>query len=222
LLEKFGIQTGKDPDFQFAVAGRWNPQNASLVGASMLLATQSGGTFDVGAFSTTHDNKTGARIMAYDDGVKVCNLPGDLKNAVGRTDILGRKAVSDCGLYQMLGSLASHQQYGGELSPVMDYFQDRVEQVLGRYRLHEVIHQSAWINEHARKGDSPENHAEMVNTLGRAWLESYLKFQKYGSLEGTVVGDISAVIAQTAIKIAGQRKLTADEKKAEVKRLIAV
>lgn len=213
ILERFGVIDNNEPDYQFAVGGRWGAENASVVGASMLLATQEGGTYRPGAFSTTHDVLTGARIMAYDDGVKQDGLPGDLPEAKGRTDILGRQVETDIPLYQILGTLAAHNEYDGPFAPVMDRYRGRVHEVLGHHGLAEVLRMSAWIQEHSWEGDSSEQHEKMVNTFGGAWLNAYRASRQKGSLGGTVIGDISSAVAQAARDLNDQRRriLLADE-----------
>jgi hypothetical protein len=63
--------------------------------------------FSMDAFSTSHDESTGARIMAYDAGVLNTDFKYMPKKITGRTDMLARQSITDIFLYQFIGSLVS-------------------------------------------------------------------------------------------------------------------
>ncbi len=203
VLESFGVTDNKNPDLQISVAGRWSPETAPIVGSSMLLATQAGGTYEPNDFVTTHQ-QTGARIMAYDDGIRrEYEWEADLANAKGRTDILGRRIVSDIPLYQVLGTLASHHDYDGPLKGTFADYRGKLHSVLGKHGLRDAIYSAAWIKQH-EDGDDPMPHVNMVNRLGEAYLDSAAAFRKTGRISGTPMGDVGRVIAETMVSCRDQ------------------
>jgi len=117
MLSSFGLLDLDNLELQLSMAGRWENEEAAVVGASTLLATSIGKQYSEGAFSpeqAANIADTGARIMAHDaarNGVRHEGFPFDLEAAGGRTDILGRATVDDCKNYQLLGTLASHYRY---------------------------------------------------------------------------------------------------------------
>jgi hypothetical protein len=214
VLETLGITQNREPDLQLCMGGRWSEGIVPYVGSTMLLATQAGGTFKPGAFASTHA-QTGARIMAYDDGVKLSGLPGDLKKANGRTDILGRQAASDADLYQIMGTLASHMEFGGRFEKDMEWFIGHHRKNLRSHGLGEVVHSSAWIEQHAQKRDSSERHENMVNTLGLAWLKSHEAQQSGHSILGTPMGDTGLLVAQVMQRMQKERKMLSEQNRDE-------
>ena len=180
MLEKFGIlpkedETNRYPaEIQTCVAGRWLPDIAALVGSTMLLATQRGVKYSPGAFSTdAHDNVTGARIMAYDGGVRDNGFPFDRPDAEGRTDMLGRRVVNDLDLYQVLGTLAVNLQYGGYFEKEAEKFRMKILQVLGSNNFLHTVFQSAWVEQHASPYDTLKNHEDMIGKLTDRWQTDY-------------------------------------------------
>jgi len=168
ILEMFGVVDPEFPDIQVAVAGRWNEELAPYVGASVLLGTDRGVLYEEGAFSTTHDSDTGARIMAYDAGVKKEGLPFDVKSAAGRTDMLGRHSLGDSYIYQLLGTLTSHMQFGGIFGNRMAEVNERLNSVFEKYGLRRHLFESAWVYDHKKESDTPKNHERMVRWFTEA------------------------------------------------------
>lgn len=172
LLECFGAIQEEKPEIQTAMAGRWNEEYAGIVGASMLLSTRRGVVYEPGAFGTTHNSETGARIMAYDAGVRERNLPFDLPEAQGRTDMLGRRIYSDLDTYQVLGTLATHAQFNGPMKGVMQSYSQQFMKILQKYGLTVPLRQSAWVYDHKKEGDSLQAHEAMVSSFTQAWMQS--------------------------------------------------
>jgi hypothetical protein len=172
VLERFELIPHIEPEIQATMAGQWNEDEASVVGASVRLATLRAVIYKPGAFSTTHDVVTGKRIMAYDGGVRLRNLPFDLPAAKGRTDMLGLRHFSDLGVYRRLGTLASHAHYDGPLGNQLRKYEREFLRILEQEGLVEVLRSSAWIYDHAKEGDSAEDHEHMVGAFTGAWLRA--------------------------------------------------
>lgn len=178
ILQCFGALNPRKFDLQSCVAGQLNPQNAPIVGASMLLATDQGVHYRMNDLQTTHD-QTGARIMAYDGGVKKTGLPFDLPQADGRTDILGRHSLRDLGLHQMLGTLLVHNQFGGMFENVGKDYAEAFSKILEKNQLLPALNQSAWVYDHANPDDTLDNHNSMLLRFTTKWAEDRVK-QNFG------------------------------------------
>lgn len=200
MMEKFGVIDSVNPDFQNAMGGRWSPETSAIVGASILLSTTRRVPYAPGAFSTTHDSQTGKRIMAYDAGVKVNGLPFDLPNAEGRTDILGRHDLTDADRFQLLGCLATHRDYNGRFEGLFEDYSRGFVKTLGRNGLLEHLRESAWIFDHAKDGDTPEDHEKMVKRFTDVW-DSASRQVGFG-----VIGDVNRLLMDTLGAVQGQRE----------------
>jgi len=211
ILELFGVVDPQFPDIQVAVAGRWSERLAPYVGASVLLGTDRGVLYADGAFSTTHNDKTGARIMAYDDGVKIEGLPFDVETAKGRTDMLGRHSLGDSHLYQILGTLASHQEFGGVFGNRMKGVNESLAFILKKYGLDRHLFESAWVFDQAKEGDDSRNYERMV----RRFTEARMMAGNSG-----VKWDVQRLINMTQQDIAAEREMVIREQPDEYDRLM--
>ena len=169
VLESFGVIDLAIDDLQICAAGRRPEENAAIVGSATLLSRNIGRTYADGAFQTSH-RETGARIMAYDAGVKLNGMPFDSHILHGRTDILGTQDVGDFGRYQVLSSLAAHQETGEIFTPLMRTFSKDYLKVLERAGLHRVLRQSAWVFDNAKGDDDLRNHEGMVRRFTDKWM----------------------------------------------------
>ena len=199
ILELFGVIDPEMPDIQLAVAGRWNENLAPYVGSAVLLGTDRGVLYGPGAFSTNQNDKTGARIMAYDAGIKISGMPFDVQSAKGRTDMLGRHSLGDTFLYQLLGTMASHHQFGGEFSDMMPEMQFGMDSVLRQYGLDSHLRDSAWVYDYAVGGsaDSFEQHEQMVGRFAGVRMAPETR---------AVQQDIRQLIADAQKQMMGRRE----------------
>ena len=110
--------------------------------------------------------------MAFDGGVKQEGLPFDLPSAVGRTDMLGRRHYADFWTYRRLGTLATHAEYEGPLGREFEPFERSFLSILERANLTGALRSSAWVFQHARRGDDAEAHERMVGKFTNAWLRA--------------------------------------------------
>jgi hypothetical protein len=109
--------------------------------------------FSVGDFSTSHDEATGARIMAYDAGVLSTDFKYMPKNITGRTDMLARQDVKDIFLYQFIGSLVSQSIHGGMFQKEGKMFIQEYKNILKSYG-NEFILNGNWIYDQDREKGS--------------------------------------------------------------------
>jgi hypothetical protein len=66
FLQKEKLIDEGNPDLQVCIAGRLPSCEASILGSVMIFSAEYVKDFSIDAFSTSHDECTGARIMAYD------------------------------------------------------------------------------------------------------------------------------------------------------------
>jgi hypothetical protein len=171
LVEMTGGLNGiKDPEIQFAMGGRLPEEIAGLVGATSLLGTNRGRRFKEGAFKTTHDNDTGARIMAYDAGVLDNSLPFHLPGAKGRTDRLGCQILSDADIIQTLGTLGTHTAHKGRFTPQWKRFREEMLFVLDKLNLTRHLRDADWILDPKNPDDTTlDKHEGMVRKFTDTW-----------------------------------------------------
>ncbi len=200
ILEKCGVIHSERPELQVAVGDRLHEDLAAQVGSAVLLGTSRGIVYPDNAFATTHDEQTGTRIMAYDAGVRRSGMPYDVAGAEGRTDMLGRRHYGDIGIYQLLGTLAVHEQRGERFAPLMRRFSRGFHDVLSCHGLRNSLHASAWIFDPTKNGDDPVRHAEMVNRFGNAWMES-MNEPGFG-----IIGDVRRLIELASHEVRAQRE----------------
>lgn len=163
-----------DANSQLCAAGRWTDlETPAVVGSTILLASTSNiERYDLrGKLTSSHKKEVCRRIMAFDAGVKVEGLPFDLAKANGRTDILGRFALSDSDTWQLISTLATHHTYEGPFKDLFTTYKDSHERIVREHGLSTVIRSSRWIKE-PRKGsqrilqDDPyDYHEAMINRI---------------------------------------------------------
>ncbi|MFC1615817.1 hypothetical protein ACFL21_01640 [Patescibacteria group bacterium] len=195
----FGVIDKDSPDMQPCIVGRWSEETAAIVGASMLLATERGVEYDVGAFTTTH-RETGKRIMAYDAGIRRTGLPYDLPKAEGRTDMLGRHSYSDLHKYRILGTLAAHHDFGGYFGNLFRIYSRLFKDILREHGLLGHLMDSAWVYDHAEKGDSFKDHHNMVSMFTGAWTKAS------GMVHLGVIREVNLLIKEIEKEILGHRE----------------
>lgn len=199
LLEFFGGIRADARQLQTAMAGRLGEHGAAVETSTILLTTPLGGRYRDSAFETTHHEKTGGRLVIYDAGVREGGLPFDVSAAEGRTDILGRRALEDLDVQKVIGTLATHFQFGGPLAHLFPDFEQQHREVLRRYGLDGALHASAWIADHAEKHDTLAFHGVMIDRFADARLQG-LQRVDYG-----VVREMGLLVADMAERIRAQQ-----------------
>jgi len=172
LLEFFVGVRAETRQLQTTMAGRLSEQGAAIQASTILLTTPLGGRYRDDAFATSHGHKTGGRLVIFDAGVRTEGLPFDVPAASGRTDILGRRALEDVDVQKVVGTLVTHGQFGGHFEELFDEFRLRHLDILRRYGLESALHFSAWIADHAERGDSLAFHGAMVDRFATERLRS--------------------------------------------------
>ncbi|PID70234.1 hypothetical protein CSB37_02510 [bacterium DOLZORAL124_38_8] len=180
-LFKIGVlDADMDLDLQPCIPGRLNNQYAGILGSAMIFSSYTCVTYEKNSFCTSHDEITGARIMAYDDGVldrTIGNLPNSL---IGRTDMLGRRDARDLYLYQVLGSLVSQSVYGGPLQIIGKRFIDDYISLLNQHELLHIL-EGQWIyNKEFDTDFGAESHYELIKTCTDQWLSDFHEGSKTG------------------------------------------
>ncbi|MBI4127149.1 hypothetical protein HY463_00400 [Candidatus Peregrinibacteria bacterium] len=194
VLGSFGVIDLAVDDIQICAAGRRPEENAAIVGSATVLSRNIGRTYAKGAFQTTHST-TGARIMAYDAGVKNPGLPFDFPSLAGRTDILGTRDLTDIGRFQVISTLAGHDEMGIGFAPLMRVFKEEYSKVLKRAGLEKQLRQSAWVYDNAQPGDDLDNHEDMLRRFTDKWMYAS------GRPGFGVIRDVKTLIAQAKGKI---------------------
>lgn len=214
LLEFFGGIRADNRQLQTAMAGRLGEHGAAVETSTILLTTPLGGRYRDDAFETTHHQATGGRLVIYDAGVRDGGLPFDVPAAEGRTDILGRRALEDLDVQKVIGTLATHFQFGGPLEHLFPQFEQRHREILRRYGLDGALHASAWIADHAQAHDTLAFHGVMIDRFAQARLDG-LQRVDYG-----VVREMGLLVTDMAERIRAEQPRLVQVHPDEVKHLM--
>lgn len=228
-----GLLDENQASFQLCAVPRLSALDGAIVGGTMMLRTKKPYPVAEGVFETSHDFKTGRRLLIYDDGGNMASLPfmpvGG-KN-LGRTDIVGRIAFSDAALWQFLRTMHRDRD-GGIFEGLWWEFVQRYVGILGKYGMSEVINDS-WIlaNGGHSASLSPDEvearsrgQAEHFATLKRctdAAFEYVRQYEETGEMQG-VVYEIILLCGEMEerMQTVQARILGADEFKKERKLLL--
>lgn len=144
-LDAFGVIDKNLPELQLSLPGRLTPKDAAVLGSAILLATEKGKEYDENAFLTNQNESTGKRIMSY-EGHGYCRVQLPFMTPLsGRTDMLGRRSLSDADLYQLLGTvLIQAEAKSGPFAKFAHEFKFRYLQILARHELESVL-EGSWI-----------------------------------------------------------------------------
>ncbi|KKQ70905.1 MAG: hypothetical protein UT33_C0013G0021 [Candidatus Peregrinibacteria bacterium GW2011_GWC2_39_14] len=204
----------EEPDLQYCGAGEQPEKTAGIIGASTILsAIRSVPSYEPGAFRTTH-NQTGARIMCYGDGVRETDLPFDVAEAGGRTDILGRRCLGGIGRFRLLTTLANHGAHNKRFGDLMGTYVMRLKGILHEYGLLQFLYESAWIFDTKKEGDSIEAHERMVNRFMQAWT------QASRSVDFGVIREVNELLNEMEAAIQMQREAIIREQPDDYQKLL--
>ncbi len=173
LFLMFGVVDINDMDIQVTIGGRLGNENAGTVCASNILTSPSLVTYAPGAFSAgTYDWETDCRVMIYDAGVRNKHLPFDVKGAVGRTDRVGCKDLTDIFQLQVLGTFGVHREFEGPFKEQAGVYRDGFMNALKDHGLEAAFHQAPWIrHKELKHWDAIEYHEQMLTDFTRARRE---------------------------------------------------
>ncbi|MBI4836034.1 MAG: hypothetical protein HY817_02125 [Candidatus Abawacabacteria bacterium] len=218
-LKLEGIIDDNDYDLQITISGRWPEEIARTVGTAMIFGSEFCPDLKPGAFMTkSHNDETGGRVMLYDAGGKIGDLPYDMPRAIGRTDMQGRRHLGDLDLYQVIGTGATHYVYHGRWHNSFAHFRKRVDAIIAESELTDTIRSSTWIyDEH--QGDrnwksGVAKHEAMLTTLGG----EYAKATKLADLG--IIGKMRDAIGRLEHAMATTRTAIIREDRAAFARLI--
>lgn len=216
ILARFGVMDTESPDLQIAMGGRLPEKLAAISGISVMLSTDTGIRYAPGAFKTSHA-VTGARIMAYDARVKVEGLPYDRKDAMGRTDMLGRRSLIDIQHYRVVHTLLTDLQYGGVFQQLGKEYVEDFMAILQKYGLQNLLNQTTWIFNPDRKveADSIENHENVIAKVTEAW------FKASGMVDFGLIGEMRRLIYDYYNKVKQMRETVIKRDQKEYERYLA-
>ncbi len=168
LFMMFGTVDPTKIDMQVTIGGRLSNENAGIVCASNILASDVSVQYADGAFHTDgHDWSTDVRIMVYDAGVRKKSLPYDVQ-ANGRTDKIACRSFFDIKQLQLLGTFAVHSEFGGRFADEFEVYKDGFKALLKSHGLINAFHGSAWVSAKYNPYDPPEYHEKMIKSFTEA------------------------------------------------------
>ena len=172
MYDLFGLIKHTDPQFQICLAGRWTPETAAIFGSSILLSNFQTPDYIPGCFDSNQNSLTDSRLMAYDAGLcfRQFGVPYDLEAAIGRCDTMAQNDHTVLNRGRTLGTVCSHHDYEGPFKSLFEDYRDAFLIALSKAGgLDETIMESAWVAQHAKEGDTGQNHFEMVQKIKTAW-----------------------------------------------------
>jgi hypothetical protein len=174
-MGQLGVIDVERPEIQTTMCGGdWSQETTGIVCTSILLATERGVQYKPGAFETSHNASTDARIMARDAGIWTKDMPFHLSGSNGRTDKLGGRHYNDINLSRPLGTLANHGMRNGPFAPIWKWYKAEFLQILRRHGLHQALYQTDWVKDPRVKSidDTSRNHEAVVDKFTGAWFQS--------------------------------------------------
>lgn len=173
LFLMFGVVDTREMDIQVTIGGRLGNENAGIVCASNILASPSMVTYAPGAFSAGgYDGETDCRVMIYDAGVRNTGLPFDVRGAVGRTDRVACKDLTDIFQLQVLGTFGVHREFEGPFKDQAGVYRDGFMNALKDHGLEAAFHQAPWVrHKELKHWDAIEYHEKMLADFARARRE---------------------------------------------------
>jgi hypothetical protein len=186
-----GLVDPEYPELQLAAPMRLGKESCAILGASILLATGVGYEFNRDSFSTNRNDETGFRMIVFDAGSRNDTLPF-CNTHYGRTDIQGRRDLSDIDRFQLLQTVLAQREVGGALKGLADPFEEGLRSVLARYNLEHVL-ADEWTHR-VEAGLFDKDLQELgyahfdasIAPLVAAWTKSFDRSREVGQLEGIV------------------------------------
>ena len=205
VLNAEGVIDTEHPELQVCIPGRLPPDLCAILGASILLATEIGVKYDPNSFSTNAE-VTGLRIMAYDAGGPREAFPFSTPIG-GRTDMLGRRALSDIDNYQLLGTVLIRSKDFGPYGDLAKSYIAEFKQILAKYGLSEVL-KTSWVAKNEAKGDflaSQRHYYDAVLPCTNAWF-TWFEANKDAEQQSGIVSDVRNLLDSLGERVNMQRK----------------
>lgn len=144
-----GLLKENQATFQLCAVPRLDAHDGAIVGGVMMLCTKKPYPVAEGLFETSHDSSTGRRLLIHDDGGYMAYLPFMPRimpqggRELGRTDVIGRIAFSDAGLWQFLRTMHRDKD-GGIFESLWAEFVERYVAILAAHGMSDVLNDD-WI-----------------------------------------------------------------------------
>ena len=218
-----GIIDWEFPEIQICIAGRLNLKNCAYLGASIMAGTDANVPYSPRSFDTNSDPLTAFRMIIYDDKGLRDKFPFDVTRE-GRTDVLGRRTLSDFGLVQRVGSLLSYSEepldgsnltvttaHLEEFHRLAEQYRNSLKTILNDHDLANVL-SHLWLNpvylQQTRSQDSQERRWRdglrhfngAIKPMMDAWNQCADEAENTGKMDG-VVGAVQTLIEETANSI---------------------
>lgn len=196
LLQMMGIPI---ETYQVGGQGHWPQEVCEVVAATYLLGSSHPVRYAAGAFKTTHE-ETGARYMAYGDGVLNRDMPYSLEIPEGedRTDVLAQPHPDSFALGHLVDALVTSALYeGGHFREEGLSFLANGRRLLQESGLSQVVASTGWIARNA--ADNVENHEAVVRVLTDRWAH------EVGRPGNGLVGDFRRMLVGHAGRLEAKR-----------------
>lgn len=187
-LRLSGVVDSEFPEIQISAPGRLFPRNVAIRSSAVMFASTKCIEYDREAFSTTHNESTGARKCAYDAGGESVVLPF-MSKLDGRTDSLGHLSEDDIELVQLLHTVLIQGQVGqGPFANLSRVFSDRYLAILKKYGLGNIL-DGSWIYLSADSrsdNNASDTHYHLVKRVTDAYFSCSDRYRETGAEDGII------------------------------------
>lgn len=150
--------------------------------------------------------------MLYDANGPITRLPF-MAELQGRTDMLARMHLGDIDLYQLIGTVLVHEQFGGPFKKFAGEFKKRYAAILKNHGIDDVLKES-WIyrqGDNRMDNEASKRHYKTVTKVTDAYFDCADNCEQTGRAEG-IIFDVRDLIEwlKQSVKIE-QEKLYHDK-----------
>ena len=159
-----------------------------------------------GLMLTFTDANKQVHTMAYDAGGPREAFPFSTPIG-GRTDMLGRRALSDIDNYQLLGTVLIRSKDFGPYGDLAKSYIAEFKQILAKYGLSEVL-KTSWVAKNEAKGDflaSQRHYYDAVLPCTNAWF-TWFEANKDAEQQSGIVTDVRNLLDSLGERVNMQRK----------------
>ena len=155
-----------NPQLQISIPWRLPNELWAILGSAMLLLSNEHVKYTKESFGTAHhDNKTGRRMVAYDDWVYDPAFSWNSHHIIWRTDVLLLKDINLIPKAKIIWSLLSQTIYDGLFAELGEKFIRDYQDLLTKYNMNHVLDWH-WIYKSELDIDETlDNHYNMVKSL---------------------------------------------------------
>lgn len=203
-LIQIGVIQDDQLDIQLSVPVRLPSKLCAVLGSAMIWMKSYQTYYPKDAFRTSHDNLTGACIIAYDAGVLVKDGFGTIDPVwTGRTDILWIKKAEEAYVFHVLSEILRCYYLGWIYREAWREFLSGYRKILEKYHFDWVLNEK-WVHNPDVPMQLTQNdynkHADMIETCTQLLNRNITSYNSTWDTNWLMIFEIRALFSQIAEK----------------------